>query len=307
MGLFILVKSFGEFRAVDEVSLSVTAGEIFGFLGSNGAGKTTTIRILCGLLAPTSGWAQVNGIDVAQDPEGVRQSIGYMSQRFSLYAELTVSENIAFFGGIYGVPARRRKDRGDEILELFGLQDRRHQITGILPGGLRQRLALSCAVLHDPPVLFLDEPTSGVDPLARESFWDMIRDLSDQGRTVFVTTHYMDEASNCDRLALMHRGRVIAVDTPAALRDRLDDGRLLFIRSSKPAESLEILQTSTRVREAWLSAGGVNVLLNSAQDAALLAREIDLQELEIEHFEPVQPTIEDVFIGLIQADEEERA
>lgn len=213
-----LVKTFGTFVAVDNVSLNVRRGEIFGFLGPNGAGKSTTIRILCGLLRPTSGRATVGGFDVYTQAEDVRQTIGYMSQRFSLYDDLRVGENIAFFSGIYGVPAEQRERKRREILEMAGLEEREETMTGLLPGGWKQRLALGCAIVHEPPILFLDEPTSGVDPIARRGFWDLIYGLSARGQTVFVTTHYMDEAEYCHRLALMYRGRIIAEGTPALLR-----------------------------------------------------------------------------------------
>jgi len=213
-----LVKKFGSFVAVDNVSLNVRRGEIFGFLGPNGAGKSTTIRILCGLLRPTSGRAMVGGFDVYTQAEEVRQTIGYMSQRFSLYDDLRVGENIGFFSGIYGVPNGLREKRKHEILRMAGLEEREQTMTSLLPGGWKQRLALGCAIVHEPPILFLDEPTSGVDPIARRSFWDLIYDLSERGQTVFVTTHYMDEAEYCHRLALMYRGRIIAEGTPAQLK-----------------------------------------------------------------------------------------
>ena len=213
-----LVKRFGDFVAVDDVNCAVKRGEIFGFLGPNGAGKSTTIRILCGLLEPTSGRALVGGLDVATQPERVRERIGYMSQKFSLYDDLTVEENIDFFAGIYGVPADRRRERKAYVLEMSGLDRRRTTMTHLLPGGWKQRLALGCAILHEPPVLFLDEPTSGVDPIARRGFWDLIYGLAAGGQTVLVTTHYMDEAEYCHRLALMHQGRVIALGSPAELK-----------------------------------------------------------------------------------------
>jgi ABC-2 type transport system ATP-binding protein len=214
-----LVKKFGSFVAVDHVSLDVGRGEIFGFLGPNGAGKSTTIRILCGLLTPTSGRASVGGFDVATDPESIRRNIGYMSQKFSLYDDLTVEENIRFFSGIYGVPANLRGERRDYVLEMAGLEERRTAMTRELSGGWKQRLALGCAILHDPPILFLDEPTSGVDPIARRGFWDLIYQLSAAGRSVLVTTHYMEEAEYCHRLALMYRGRVIALGSPQTLKE----------------------------------------------------------------------------------------
>ena len=216
-----LVKKFGSFVAVDDVSLKVGKGEIFGFLGPNGAGKSTTIRVLCGLLTPTSGRASVGGFDVARDPESIRRNIGYMSQKFSLYDDLTVEENIHFFSGIYGVPKNLRDERRDYVLKMAGIQDQHATMTRLLPGGWKQRLALGCAILHDPPILFLDEPTSGVDPIARRGFWDLIYQLSEAGRTVFVSTYYMEEAEYCHRVALMYRGRVIALGSPKELKDRL--------------------------------------------------------------------------------------
>lgn len=213
-----LVKRFDQFVAVDHVSLQVPKGEIFGFLGPNGAGKSTTIRMLCGLLTPTSGSARVASFDVATDPESIRRNIGYMSQKFSLYDDLTVSENIDFFSGIYGVRREQRAARKQHVLDMAGLHERQNSLTRLLSGGWKQRLALGCAILHDPPILFLDEPTSGVDPIARRAFWDLIYELSETGHTVFVSTHYMDEAEYCHRLALMYRGRVIALGKPADLK-----------------------------------------------------------------------------------------
>jgi len=216
-----LVKRFGDFIAVDNVSLSVAKGEIFGFLGPNGAGKSTTIRILCGLLVPSGGKALVNGFDVASEPEKVKQSIGYMSQKFSLYDDLTVEENLDFFCGIYGVPKENRAARKQYALEMAGLNDKRTVMTRLLPGGWKQRLALGTAILHEPPVLFLDEPTSGVDPIARRAFWDLIDQLSQAGRTIFVTTHYMEEAEYCHRIALLYKGKSIAMDSPRVLKHRM--------------------------------------------------------------------------------------
>lgn len=217
-----LTKRFGDFVAVDDVTLSVGRGEIFGFLGPNGAGKSTTIRILCGLLSPTSGKGMVAGFDVSKQSEQVRENIGYMSQRFSLYDDLTIEENIDFFSGIYGVAESKREVRKRYALEMAGLVGRESSLTRTLPGGLKQRLALGCAILHEPPILFLDEPTSGVDPIARRSFWELIYSLSEHGQTIFVTTHYMDEAEYCHRLALMYRGRVIALGTPSELKSQMN-------------------------------------------------------------------------------------
>ena len=217
-----LAKTFGDVLAVDHISLQVARGEIFGFLGPNGAGKSTTIRILCGLLRPSAGAARVGSFDVTREPELVRQHIGYMSQKFSLYDDLTVEENLDFFGGVYGVEPEALTRRKEFVLGMAGLGDRRGAMTRLLPGGFKQRLALGCAILHEPPILFLDEPTCGVDPIARREFWALIRQLSAAGHTVFVTTHYMDEAEYCHRLALMYRGRIIALGAPGDLKAQLD-------------------------------------------------------------------------------------
>jgi ABC-2 type transport system ATP-binding protein len=221
-----LVKRFGDFVAVDHVTLSVAKGEIFGFLGPNGAGKSTTIRILCGLLGPTEGSASVNGFDVGTEPEQVKRSIGYMSQKFSLYDDLTVEENLDFFCGIYGVPRDLRDERKDFALRMAGLELKRGVMTRLLAGGWKQRLALGAAILHDPPVLFLDEPTSGVDPIARRAFWDLIDQLSQAGRTIFVTTHYMDEAEYCHRIALLYKGKAVAMDSPRVLKQQMGVGSM---------------------------------------------------------------------------------
>ena len=216
-----LSKRFGDFVAVRDVNLRVGKGEIFGFLGPNGAGKSTTIRILCGLLAPSEGKAMVAGFDVAQEPEKVREKIGYMSQRFSLYDDLTVEENINFFMGIYGVDRTKRAARKQYALEMAGLVGQEQTMTRTLSGGWKQRLALGCAILHEPPIVFLDEPTSGVDPIARRAFWDLIYQLSEAGQTVFVTTHYMDEAEYCHRVALLYHGKMIALGTPGELKSSM--------------------------------------------------------------------------------------
>ncbi len=212
-----LTRRFGAFVAVDDVSMDVQAGEVFGFLGSNGAGKSTTIRMLCGLLRPTSGRAFVGGVDVGRDPEAVKRRIGYMSQRFSLYEALTVDQNIKFYAGLYGVQGARFTARRRFVLEMAGLHGRERQLARTLSGGWRQRLALGCALLHEPPILFLDEPTGGVDPTARREFWRLIRTLATAGTTVLVTTHHMEEAMQCDRLAIIHAGRLAVLGTPEAL------------------------------------------------------------------------------------------
>ena len=219
-----LSKRFGDFTAVDRISFEVARGEVFGFLGPNGAGKSTTIRMLCGILAPSGGSGTVAGFDVASEPEKIKASIGYMSQRFSLYEDLTVEENIDFFSGIYRIPRERKAARKEWAIRMAGLEGHRRSRTAVLSGGWKQRLALGCAVLHEPPVLFLDEPTSGVDPMSRRRFWDLIYEMASAGTTVFVTTHYMDEAEYCGRLGLIYRGGLIALGSPAELKDRLARG-----------------------------------------------------------------------------------
>jgi ABC-2 type transport system ATP-binding protein len=303
-----LVKSFGAFVAVDHVSLSVEKGEIFGFLGPNGAGKSTTIRMLCGLLTPTSGRASVNGFDVARQPEEIRKTIGYMSQKFSLYDDLTVEENIDFFTGIYGVPREKRAERKSYVLEMADLTERRDALTRTLSGGWKQRLALGCAILHDPPVLFLDEPTSGVDPLARAAFWDLIRNLSASGHTIFVSTHYMDEAEYCHRLALMYRGKVIALGTPVELKAGLTAHSLLNLDSSDPLETMRALEGLAGVHDVAVFGGGLHVTVDEVNATSDRIRErLAGRNIEVRKLEQIQPSMEDVFVALIEAEERKAA
>jgi len=304
----LLVKTFGGFVAVDQVSLAVEKGEIFGFLGPNGAGKSTTIRMLCGLLTPTSGRASVNGFDVARQPEEVRRTIGYMSQKFSLYDDLTVEENIDFFTGMYGVPREKRAERKRHVLEMANLSDRRNALTRTLSGGWKQRLALGCAILHDPPVLFLDEPTSGVDPLARAAFWGLIRDLSGTGHTIFVSTHYMDEAEYCHRLALMYRGRVIALGTPAELKAGLTEHSLLNLDASDPLETMRALEGLEGVRDVAVFGGGLHVTVDDVEATSARVRErLGAQGIEVRKLERIEPSMEDVFVALIESEERKAA
>ncbi len=299
-----LSKSFGAFRAVDEVTFSVARGEIFGFLGSNGAGKTTTIRMLCGLLTPTSGSGWVEGLDIATSAEAIKQRIGYMSQRFSLYDELTVSENLRFFGGVYGVSGSARTKRAAHLLELLGLFERRDTVTARLAGGWKQRLALGCAILHGPSVIFLDEPTSGVDPVARRAFWELIYELSDEGRTVFVTTHYMDEAEYCHRLALMHAGRMIALDSPAALRRSISHQPLLRLDTSDTLRALPILEQEPTILDAAVFGGGLHLRVKDFERAdRAIRRRLSSVDIEVERLERIEPSMEDVFVSLIEAEE----
>jgi ABC-2 type transport system ATP-binding protein len=298
-----LTKRFGDFVAVDAVSFAVEAGEVFGFLGPNGAGKTTTIKMLTGLVSPTSGRGTVAGLDIRTQGKEIKRHIGYMSQLFSLYADLTVEENIAFFSGLYGVPRERRAERRDWVLEMAGLQEQRRRLTGELSLGWKQRLALGCAVLHEPPVLFLDEPTSGVDPISRRGFWDLIYALAATGTTVFVTTHYMEEAEFCLRLALMNRGRLIALDTPARLREGLREP-LLEARTSDGTRAIEALEGAPGVAQAGLFGRAVHVTLKEGEDAgrdrARLAELLAGRGIEVESIEPIEPSLEDVFIALVE-------
>jgi ABC-2 type transport system ATP-binding protein len=299
-----LVKRFGDFVAVDQVSLEVRRGEIFGFLGPNGAGKSTTIRILCGLLEPTSGRGTVAGFDVRTEPEQIKRSIGYMSQKFSLYDDLTVEENIDFFSGIYGVARERRAERKDYVLRMAELGDRRDSITALLAGGWKQRLALGCAILHEPPILFLDEPTSGVDPLARRTFWELIYQLSEAGHTIFVSTHYMDEAEYCHRLALMYRGRVIALGTPEELKGALGEHHILNLETADLLGSMEVLEQVPGVREAAVFGAGLHVSVEDAEVVAPRIRErLEGVGIEVRVLEDIRPSMEDVFVAMIERED----
>jgi ABC-2 type transport system ATP-binding protein len=303
-----LVKVFGAFVAVDHVSLQVSKGEIFGFLGPNGAGKSTTIRMLCGLLTPTSGSASVNGLDVATEPEAIRKSIGYMSQKFSLYDDLTVEENIDFFTGIYGVPREVRAERKQYVLQMANLTDRRSAMTRTLSGGWKQRLALGCAILHDPPILFLDEPTSGVDPIARGAFWGLIHDLSETGHTIFVSTHYMDEAEFCHRVALMYRGKVIALGTPAELKHGLDSHHLLNLEAADPLATMRALEGVEGVLDVAIFGRGLHLMVDDIETTGARVRQaLGAKGIAVQSLERIAPSMEDVFVALIEAEERKAA
>jgi ABC-2 type transport system ATP-binding protein len=298
-----LTRRFGKFTAVDDVTFDVRAGEVFGFLGPNGAGKTTTIRMLAGLLLPTSGRGSVAGYDLRTGTDAIKQSIGYMSQFFSLYADLTVEENIEFFSGLYGVDPARRGARRDWVLEMAGLRDHRRRMTGELSLGWKQRLALGCAVLHEPPVLFLDEPTSGVDPISRRSFWDLIDAMAAGGTTVLVSTHYMEEAEHCHRLALMNRGRLVALDTPRGLRASVREP-LLEVRVEAGARAVEALQGLAELHEAGLFGRAVHARVRNASAArAAIARRLAEADVTLLGIEEITPSLEDVFLARIAEEE----
>jgi ABC-2 type transport system ATP-binding protein len=298
-----LVKRFGEFVAVDHVSFRIARGEIMGFLGPNGAGKSTIIRTLCGLLRPSSGRAIVAGIDVSRDPEGVRQHIGYMSQKFSLYRDLTVEENLQFFGGIYSVPRSELRDRMRFAIDMAGLAGREQAMVGTLAGGWLQRLALGCAVLHRPPILFLDEPTSGVEPASRRRFWDLIHSLASEGVTVLVSTHYMEEAEYCHRVALINHGRLIATGSPAELKQMAIGGQLLLLQCDALGQALEALQHAPDVRDCSVFGDALHVLVGNAEKSlAELPDLLAAKGLHLRHIGRISPSLEDVFVQLIAAD-----
>ena len=296
-----LTRRFGNFTAVDHVTLEVRRGEVFGFLGPNGAGKTTTIRMLCGLLAPTEGEGSVAGFDIMRETEQIKRRIGYMSQQFSLYGDLTVDENIDLFATLNGVPRAERPERREWVLSLAGLRDHHTRMTRELPLGWKQRLALGTAVLHRPPVLFLDEPTSGVDPLSRRAFWELIYTLTAGGTTVFVSTHYMEEAEYCHRLALMNRGTLIALDTPAALRAGLQDP-VFEIRTPDGPHAVQALAGAPFVRAAGLFGRAVHVTLapDAGGEPAVTARLRDAG-IPVERIARIEPTLEHVFIARVQS------
>jgi len=294
-----LTKRFGSFVAVDRVSFRVEPGEIFGFLGSNGAGKTTTIRVLCGLLPPTSGAAEVLGIDVAKDPDAVKRRIGYMSQRFSLYEDLTPLENLTFYGGVYGLEGAELAWRREWAVETAGLAGRERVLTRELPGGIRQRLALASALLHAPRVVFLDEPTGGVDPLSRRRFWSIIEDLSSSGVTVFVTTHYMDEAERCGRLALMHAGKLLALGSLSELRSVFEDRLVLEVRTEALQETLAILESQDWVDDVSVFGSALHVIAAAKPDP-LPRVEALLRGFAPSRVRRVLPSLEDVFIHSIE-------
>lgn len=299
-----LGRRFGSFQAVQDVSFEVERGEIFGYLGANGAGKSTTIRMLCGLLEPSEGEAFVAGADIRSEPEIVKRRIGYMSQKFSLYLDLTVRDNLEFFGGVYGIP--RLGARIDEILEHVRMRDHQREQTGALPGGLRQRLALGSALLHRPRIVFLDEPTAGVDPRSRREFWTLIRDLAHGGTTVFVTTHYMDEAEYCARIGMMVAGRLVALDTPAALKRDLVPGRMIQVEGA----GLARLGPELRKRDGVLAAQSFGMALHVRFDPTIQESSIAewLSEAggTVRSIRDVEPTLEDVFLAAVSGETSHR-
>jgi len=295
-----LTRRFGTFVAVDDMSFKVKKGEIFGFLGPNGAGKSTTIRMLCGLLAPTSGKALVSGYDVGSNPDAVKARIGYMSQRFSLYDDLTVEENVNFYGGIYGLENNRLRERKKWAIEMAGLTGKEKSLARTLSGGWKQRLALGCAILHEPPIVFLDEPTGGVDPVSRRDFWDLIYSLSARGVTVFVTTHYLDEAEHCNTIGLIYNGKLTALGSPLQLKASLEKYKIFEVACDRPVDAMESLQKESWVVETSIFGSAFHVSTRGIEDPAERIREVlGSQGIAVQNLERIVPSLEDVFIHLI--------
>lgn len=295
-----LTRRFGDFVAVDHVTLKVEPGEVFGFLGPNGSGKTTTIRMLCGLITPTSGHGRVLGFDIGRESEAIKARIGYMSQKFSLYPDLTVRENLQFYADVYEVPRRERTARMAELIAMAGLTGRERELTANLSGGWKQRLALACAIVHRPRMLFLDEPTGGVDPEARRDFWELIYALAQEGVTVFVTTHYMDEAEHCHRIGLMYGGKLVALDTPIALKHGTINGQVLEIEGSPQNSARDLVAVQPGVRELAAHGARLHAIVD---DAALrgpqIAEALRAAGIEDVHTEHIDPSLEDVFVTLV--------
>jgi ABC-2 type transport system ATP-binding protein len=295
-----LSRRFGDFVAVDKLDLVVPEGQIFGFLGPNGAGKSTTIRMLCGLLLPTGGSGTVGGFDILTESESIKSSIGYMSQRFSLYDDLTVDENIEFWSGLYSVSSARKRERREWVLSMAGIADRRKAVTGTLAAGFKQRLALGCAILHEPRILFLDEPTAGVDPVSRRNFWDLIHELSRRKVTVFVTTHYLDEADYCDRLALIYRGRIIAEGTPRTLRQSMRGKEVIEVEVDRLVDAMNVLGQGGM--EAAIFGSAIHITVDDAEASMAAVRSaMDRAGIGVLRVERILPSLEDVFVTMIAA------
>ncbi len=296
-----LVRRFGSFTAVDGVSFKVRRGEVFGFLGPNGAGKTTTIRMLCGLLLPTEGSGRVSGYDIRTQSQSIRGIIGYMSQKFSLYTDLSVAENIRFYGGVYGMSREEIEERLPQILELSGLRGRENELTANLAGGFRQRLALGCAIIHSPQIIFLDEPTAGVDPISRRDFWDLIYNLSEEGVTILVTTHFMDEAEHCHTVALIHEGHLIAIGSPEELKRQHLADVLWEIECTPLFEAYRLLSSEPAVERLSLYGSAIQVLgKDHRKMAGFLPRFCRKHNIELLRMEEVTPTMENLFLTLME-------
>jgi ABC-2 type transport system ATP-binding protein len=298
-----LTKRFGERVAVHALSLEVQTGEVFGFLGPNGSGKTTTIRMLCGIITPTSGSGRVLGFDIATQSEAIKARIGYMSQRFALYEDLTVRENLNFYARVYQVERSRRAQRVAQLIEMAGLTGRESQLAGTLSGGWKQRLALGCAIVHEPPLLFLDEPTAGVDPVSRRSFWTLIYGLARDGVTIFLTTHYIDEAEHADRVALMLNGEMVALASPRELRETGLAGTLYELDCDEPVRALDELPLVPGVREVTLYGTLLHVLVDASLPTTALRDALHQRGMKVSDLRAIRPSLEDVFVSRIRAEQ----
>jgi ABC-2 type transport system ATP-binding protein len=298
-----LTKKFGKFVSVDKISFNVKQGEIFGFLGANGAGKSTTIRMLCGIIEPTSGDALVGGFSISKDPDKVKQNIGYMSQRFSLYNDLAVEENLDFFGGVYDMENDELKERKKWVLKIADLVGKEKLLTGSLPGGIKQRLALGAAVIHKPRIVFLDEPTSGVDPISRRNFWDLINELSDEGITVFVTTHYLEEAEFCNNIILIEAGKLIAEGNPKQLKTNYLKNTIYELECDRVVDALELFEKQDFVEETSIFGNNIHISVKeNFTETSKITELCSRNSLEVKRISKIIPTLEDVFIHLLDKD-----
>ncbi|MDD5561661.1 MAG: ABC transporter ATP-binding protein [Candidatus Omnitrophica bacterium] len=296
-----LEKKFGDFTAVNHINFEVREGEIFGFLGPNGAGKSTTIRMLCGIYTPTSGSGSVGGFDIIREQYKIKQHIGYMSQKFSLYDDLTVEENIDFYSRIYNIPEKERKKRKDGTIQLAGIEDFRTSLTSTLSGGWKQRLALGCAIIHQPKIIFLDEPTSGVDPITRANFWSVIREMASLGRTIFVTTHYMDEAENCNRLVMIYHGTMIAMGSPEEMKTKVMKHEILEISIPQAQGWLEKISRLDSIKDTALFGVNIHAVTYDAQKGTLELKKLFEQEKASAYsVNKIKASLEDVFVSLIE-------
>jgi ABC-2 type transport system ATP-binding protein len=304
-----LEKRFGDFIAVNRINFEVKQGEIFGFLGPNGAGKSTTIRMLCGIYTPTAGSGEVGGYDIVTQQHNIKQHIGYMSQKFSLYDDLTVEENVDFYSRIYGISKNEREKRKDETIELAGIKEFRKNLTSTLSGGWKQRLALGCAIIHQPKIIFLDEPTSGVDPITRSNFWSIIKAMASEGKTIFVTTHYMDEAENCDRMCLIYRGTMIAMGSPQEMKTKIMKNDILEIIVAQAENWVERISKLESVKETALFGVNIHAVVHEAKQAQEAIKNIfEKDGIRQYSINKIMPSLEDVFVSLIENyDEEHKA
>jgi len=294
-----LTKKFDDFVAVNNVSFEVKKGDVFGFLGPNGSGKTTVIRMLMGLIAPTSGTGKVLGYDINEDNEEIRKHIGYMSQKFSLYEDLTVEENLDFYAGVYCIPKNKIKQKKKEILEMADLLGREKMITANLSGGWKQRLALGCSIIHEPEILLLDEPTGGVDPIARRQFWDIIYKLSKQGVTILVTTHYMDEAEHCNLIGFLYYGNILSLDTPNNMKEKIINGDIIEIKVDNTLKSIDMLKLKNKIKDASVYGAGIHILIEPSLSIDEIKRYLTVNDIVVYSIKKVKPSLEDVFVFLV--------